>query len=102
VGQLRNHAIHDSYGSLDEYLEKFNRYTTAGALDLKQRGRRAGMSEVVVRFPMTFVREYVVRRNFLNGYPGFLWSLLSAMYPVIKYAKLRDLDRRERLGAGTR
>ena len=93
VGRLGHHMLHDSYGSIAAYFEKFNDYTTAGARDLKARGKSAGVGTIVLRFPMTFIRQYFIRGHVLNGYPGFIWSLFSAMYPVVKYAKLRELDR---------
>ena len=93
VGMLDEHMLHDSYGSLDAYFDKFNDYTTAGARDLLARGKTASAATVVLRFPMTFIRQYFIRGHILNGYPGFVWSLFSAMYPVVKYAKLRELQR---------
>ncbi|GAB3897293.1 glycosyltransferase family 2 protein [Larkinella knui] len=98
VGKLTHHMLHDSYGSLHEYFEKFNRYTTAGARDLQsqEQGHRGSVGQIVFRLPITFLKEYVIKRNFLNGYPGFIWSLFSAMYPVVKYAKLRELRSKRR------
>ena len=93
VGRLHEHIRHDSYGSIDAYFAKFNDYTTAGALDLKARGKTASAATVVLRFPLTFIRQYFLRGHALNGYPGFVWSLFSAMYPVVKYAKLREMTR---------
>jgi glycosyltransferase involved in cell wall biosynthesis len=93
VGALHEHMLHDSYGSIEAYFDKFNDYTTAGARDLHARGRTAGVATIILRFPMTFVRQYILRGHILNGYPGFMWSLFSAMYPVVKYAKLRELSR---------
>lgn len=96
VGQLESDMVHDSYGSLETYFEKFNQYTTAAATDLAARGKSAGMFTIVLRFPVTFIRQYFGRGHLFNGYPGFLWSLFSAMYPVVKYAKLRELQRTTR------
>jgi len=97
IGRLRHQMVHDSYGSLDEYVDKLNRYTTAGAQELYGKGKRLAAMHVLFRFPLTFIREYALRLNFLNGYPGFVWSMLSAMYPVVKYAKLRELRRAKAL-----
>jgi hypothetical protein len=94
VGRLRHHILHESYGSIAAYFDKFNHYTTAGAADLHSRGKAAGVGTIVLRFPLTFIRQYFIRGHVLNGYPGFIWSLFSAMYPVVKYAKLRELQRR--------
>jgi glycosyltransferase involved in cell wall biosynthesis len=96
VAPLGEHILHDSYGSIEEYFEKFNHYTTAGARDLHSRGKTAGVATVVLRFPTTFIRQYFLRGHVLNGYPGFVWSLFSAFYPVVKYVKLREADRSRR------
>lgn len=92
VANLKHHCLHYSYASIHEYFEKFNRYTTAGAQDLSVRGKQTSIAKIAFRMPFSFVREYVVKRNVLNGYPGFMWSLFSAMYPVVKYAKLREMN----------
>ncbi|GAB3248995.1 glycosyltransferase family 2 protein [Larkinella harenae] len=94
VSRLTHHMLHDSYGSLHEYFEKFNRYTTAGARDLQSRGKKGAVAQVIFRLPLTFLKEYLLKQNILNGYPGFVWSLFSAMYPVVKYAKLRELQQK--------
>jgi glycosyltransferase involved in cell wall biosynthesis len=96
VGRLEQHMLHDSYGSIAAYFDKFNDYTTAGAADLAARGKSAGVVMIALRFPLTFIRQYVIRGHLLNGYPGFIWSLFSAMYPVVKYAKLREMQRTTR------
>jgi glycosyltransferase involved in cell wall biosynthesis len=101
VAQLDEHMLHDSYGSIAAYFEKFNDYTTAGARDLHARGKTAGVATVALRFPMTFIRQYFLRGHILNGYPGFVWSLFSAMYPVVKYAKLRELTSSARHAEGS-
>lgn len=98
VGRLQADMLHDSYASLDDYFEKFNRYTSAAARMLAGRGDPIGVTTVVLRFPVTFLQQYFIRAHVLNGYQGFLWALLAAMYPVIKYAKARELQR----GAGGR
>jgi glycosyltransferase involved in cell wall biosynthesis len=94
VGRLRHHMLHDSYESIEHYFAKFNEYTSAGARDLLARGKTTGAIAVALRLPLTFVGQYFIRGHILNGYPGLVWSLFSAMYPVVKYAKLRELQSR--------
>ncbi len=97
VANLKNHCLHYSYASIHEYFEKFNRYTTSGAQDLAARGKQTSVAGIAFRMPFSFVKEYVIRRNLLNGYPGFMWSLFSAMYPVVKYAKLREMNEKRQI-----
>lgn len=96
VGRLQGDMLHDSYAGLEDYFGKFNRYTTAAARMVAQRGRQVGVGTIVLRFPATFLHQYFIRGHVLNGYQGFLWALLAAMYPVVKYAKARELQRSTR------
>jgi glycosyltransferase involved in cell wall biosynthesis len=93
VGALQHEMLHYSYESVSTYFVKFNRYTTLAAQQLHEQGRTASLMSVVLRPPLEFLLLYVVRGFWLNGYPGLVWSLLSAMYPSVKYMKLRELSR---------
>ncbi|WP_234736815.1 glycosyltransferase family 2 protein [Tellurirhabdus bombi] len=95
VRRLKNHLLHDSYGSLHDYFDKFNAYTSAAANELFERKKKKSTAKVILRFPLTFLKEYFLKQNFLNGYPGFVWALFSALYPVVKYAKLNELTDKE-------
>lgn len=97
VGRLTHEMLHDSYASLHDYFGKFNQYTTAGAEAMASRGKKGTKGAVILRFPLTFLKEYFLKLNVLNGYPGFVWSLFSALYPVAKYAKLREIQQSHRL-----
>jgi len=89
--------LHDSYASIHDYLEKMNRYTTAGARVLKPQTpvlHRNGFAEapsgglrMLLRFVARFFKIYLLKKGFLDGLPGVVWALLSAMYPVVKYTK---------------
>ena len=38
-----------------------------------------------------FFYRYVVRLGFLDGYPGYVYALISSLYTFIKYAKFKEL-----------
>lgn len=92
IGRCRGHILHYSYESLEDYLVKFNEYTSAGARACFEKKRKGAVLHVALRFPLTFVKVYLLKGCFLDGYPGLVWSLLSSFYPVVKYAKLRELQ----------
>ena len=46
VGRLNSDLLHYSYPSLDTYFEKFNRYTTVGAVEAYKAGRRFGLGSM--------------------------------------------------------
>jgi glycosyltransferase involved in cell wall biosynthesis len=94
VGMLRHSIWHYSYLSLDDYFVKFNRYTSLAAQELAEQGKKPDFWLLAMSFPAHFIQRYVLKGGFLDGYPGFVWSLFSALYPTVKYAKLGELLRK--------
>ncbi|RAJ96036.1 glycosyl transferase family 2 [Larkinella arboricola] len=91
-GTLSGILIHDSYGSLHDYVQKMNQYTTLSAKEMAVRHKKAHIGLQGLRFLFTFVKIYLLKGGVLDGYPGFMWALLSAVYPVIKYSKLQEMQ----------
>jgi glycosyltransferase involved in cell wall biosynthesis len=98
IGQLSGVLIHYSYGSLHDYVLKMNHYTTLSAEEMALRHKKANIPLQGLRFLFTFLKIFFFKGGILDGYPGFVWALLSAVYPVIKYSKLQELhDNNEKL-----
>ena len=88
---LKHQILHDSYRNLTDYFNKFNKYTSLGAKTLSEHKKTASTFKIISRFPATFLKIYLLKGSCLDGYAGFMWALLTAMTPVVKYAKLREL-----------
>lgn len=93
IGRLTGELLHFSYPTLEHYLVKSNRYTTLGAQQALQDGRRASWFDLVIRPPVSFLSHYVSRQGFRDGLEGLMISVLSAVAVMVKYAKLRALQR---------
>jgi hypothetical protein len=65
-----------------------DRYTTLAAEDMHAAGRRAGPFDLTVHPWAAFVRNYFLRRGFLDGMAGFIVSVMNAYYVFLKFAKL--------------
>jgi hypothetical protein len=100
VGRLAGDLLHYTDPSLQHYLEKFNRYTTLAAGEMLASGRRARLSDLLLRPPATFVRMYLLKGGFVDGLPGLILASLSSTYVFVKYAKLWEQQRGVR-GEGT-
>ena len=88
---LKNHFWHYSYTSIQAYFERFNKYTSMAAEELLARGKGKSRLMIVLRLPFSFLKIYFLEGCFLSGFPGFVWALFSAFYPVVKYVKVIDL-----------
>lgn len=89
---LRNTFMHNTYISIEQYFEKFNRYSTLAALTMLQKHKKFNIFQLT-RAPFEFIKIYFLRLGFLDGIQGFLWALFNAWYKVVKYTKLWDLSR---------
>jgi hypothetical protein len=58
-----------------------------------ERGRRASAFDLVAQGPAAFLRNYVLRRGFLDGSVGFVLSVINAYAVFLKFAKLWQLGR---------
>ncbi|MFC6998240.1 glycosyltransferase family 2 protein [Rufibacter roseus] len=95
IGKLKGEMVHYSYRDMEMFFTKFNKYTTLAAENLRLKKASVGFAHVILKCPATFFKVYFLKGCFLNGIPGFLWAFLSSIYPVIKYAKLWELNRQQ-------
>jgi hypothetical protein len=68
-----------------------DRYTTLSAMEMFDRGRRAGWFDLTVHPAAAFIRNYVLKRGFTAGLPGYIISVMNSYYVFLKFAKLREL-----------
>ncbi len=90
-GELKNDLNHYTDPTVNHYFSKLNNYTTLAARELFEKGKKAGLRDLLLRPLFMFVKMYILKRGFLDGVHGFILSLLSSHYVFIKYAKLWEL-----------
>lgn len=96
VGRLTRPLEHDSFRTLEDVLDKVDRYSTAGAAMLHARGRRGSVRAAIGHGLWAFVRTWVLRRGFLDGREGFMLAVSNAEGTYYRYLKLAQLARRDR------
>lgn len=93
IYRLKEEIYHHSYVSLEDYFSKFNKYTTLGALEYYQRGKKPSNFQIIFNPIFKFFRMYIIRLGFLDGIEGLMIATASAMYSMVKYFKLREIYR---------
>lgn len=94
--KLRGDLLHESAESLDTYLAKQNRYTTIQAQALAARGKLPGVGKMTLAPLVRFIKFYIVRKGFLDGWPGLVHIAIGCFNSFIKYAKARELMGKQR------
>ncbi|MEE8349859.1 MAG: glycosyltransferase family 2 protein [Acidobacteriota bacterium] len=92
TGRFRGQIHHHTYASFSEYLEQLERFSSLAAQDQFDSGARAHWGHVLLYPPAIFLKNYLLRRGFLDGLPGLAVSLLAAVSTLFKYLKLWELQ----------
>jgi len=91
LGRLSSELQHYSYRDLRDQIGRINHYSTLSARQMHEAGRRAGPLDLLLHPPAAFLRNYILRRGFLDGGAGFVLSLVNAYSVFLKFAKLWEL-----------
>jgi (heptosyl)LPS beta-1,4-glucosyltransferase len=83
---------HYTYKTISDYLKRLDRYSTLAARELQKEKKRYGIHHIVFRPLYTFLHMYFIRLGFLDGYFGFMLSILYSFYTFSKYIKLREFQ----------
>jgi glycosyltransferase involved in cell wall biosynthesis len=92
AGDLDHHA----YRSLADQLARLERYARLMAAHLHARGRRARIANIVLNPGWRFLRGYVLRGGFLDGWRGLVYAYIEANYVRQKFIMLWLLGRNQR------
>jgi len=91
-GTLRHEIEHYAYRDLAHHFETMARYTDLAARQMRDDGRRASPTGLLLHPPLAFLRNYVLRAGFRDGVPGLIVSSFNAYYVFLKLAKLWELQ----------
>ena len=88
IQTLNGHLLHYSFTDFSQVLTKVDRYSTASAQQMYERGRRARFIEAPVRGLWAFFRTYVLKAGFLDGPQGLALAVSNAQGTYYRYLKL--------------
>lgn len=83
---------HYHVDSIDSYLEKINRYTTLEQDRFVEKRIRFSFLKLFFRPIYEFLKIYILKKGFLDGSTGFIFSILHAQYKFIQHAKLYEME----------
>lgn len=93
VGRLSGLIVHRSFRSLAHHVDKINSYTTAQSKKLHEAGRDPSVFALLFLPPLAFFKQYILRRQFVNGIDGIVVAHMYAFQRFLRIAKARELAR---------
>ncbi len=96
IRRLKYPLHHFSYRDITDHIARINHFTAVSSRELSGQRRCWRWTDSLCRPALRFFHSYVWKRGFLEGFPGFFLAATAAIYVFLKYAKLRELELRER------
>ena len=93
VGLLAHELQHYSFRDLRDHIDRVNHYTSLAARQMYEQGRRSGAVRLIVHPSAAFLRNYLLRRGFMDGTAGLIISLVNSYSVFLKFAKLWEIQR---------
>ena len=92
VKRLKGDLYHWYCSSIEEHIDKINRFSTIMAREYFRKGKKTGLFTAVAHKWWRFIRTYIFSAGFLDGYIGHAACSISAYSSFLKYAKLRKMN----------
>jgi glycosyltransferase involved in cell wall biosynthesis len=90
AGRLPGILEHYSYRDLAHHWSKILELSRLWAEQARARGRRGHAADLLFRPPARFLKFYVWRLGFLDGWRGLVIAGMAAAYVFLKYARLME------------
>lgn len=90
---LKGDLFHYSYYTIGEHLSQINKYTDLAAKQMYDKGVQSGILKILFKPMVKFIRNYILKGGYRDGYFGFVICRLSAYATFLRYIKLKQLSR---------
>ena len=87
IVQLPGDIYHYSFDSISDHIKTIDKFTEIGADELVRKNKSFNMLSPFTHSSWIFLKLYIFKRGFMDGFAGIIVSVLSAMHVFIKYSK---------------
>ncbi|WP_077418806.1 glycosyltransferase family 2 protein [Chryseobacterium sp. JV274] len=90
VGLLDGRLNHYTYKSIHHHVSKINKYSDMMAEKMFERGKKINRFKIIVSPVFEFIKVFIFKLGFLDGFPGYYIAKTMSYYTFLKYIKLRE------------
>lgn len=88
VTTLKGDILHYSFDSISEHIRTLDSFTEIGADEIIRKNKKVSMLSPWTHGIWTFLKLYLFKRGFMDGYAGLVVAVLSGMHAFVKYNKV--------------
>lgn len=93
IEKIRGDLLHYSYKDLHDHLTKLVRYARLSAQSYQKIGRRFSFLKLIFHPLGAFMKQFIIKRGFLDGFRGLIVAFSSFCYVFLKYLFLWEMER---------
>jgi len=93
---LQGDLLHYSYTSIRQHLDQINKFTEIAAQEGVDNAKNSSLFIALFKSVWKFKRDYLFKLGFMDGYYGFVISVLSAYAVFVKYIKIIELKKQSK------
>jgi heptosyltransferase III len=97
IMHLKGDILHRAYTDSSETISKIQNYSEIFARESVGR-KSSSVSKIIIRSAFAFLKSYIVKRGFMDGYEGLMVAMAVSNHVFYKYAKLYEANHRALLG----
>lgn len=87
ISRLAGDLYHYSFDSISDHLKTIDSFTEIGAVEIVRKNKPVHVWSPLTHASWTFLKLYLFKSGFRDGFAGLLVSVLSYMHVFIKYSK---------------
>ena len=91
VQKLKGVIHHFTYRNISDHLVRVDKFSELGAQKLYTQKKKCRLYHLVFLPIFRFAKSFFLKTGFLDGYAGFIISVLHGYAIFIRYAKLREI-----------
>lgn len=96
VADLGGDILHFTYRDIGDHVRRLERYSTFQAEEIVKAGKNGLYLRLLLLPPVTFLRHFLWKVGFLDGFPGLVIATVQSWGTALKYLKALALKRRQR------
>jgi len=91
--RLSGELFHYTYADISHQIRTLNSYSSQTATSMAQDGENFTIFRMIVNPSARFFKCFILKKGFLEGFPGLIVSILEAYYVFLKYIKLWEIEK---------
>ncbi len=96
VANLPGDILHFTYRDIGDHVRRLERYSSFQAEEIVKKGKKCLYLCLLLLPPVTFLRHFIWKLGFIDGFPGLVIATVQSWGTALKYLKAIALKRRQR------